>query len=247
MIIKTVTTDNSAILPIGRQGEHDARRVWFDLSYLIENFGEGTAVLVHQRSMDEAPYICQAEQDGETLIWNIDETDTAYEGFGKAEIRWTVDDALAKTVIYRTNVMKSLTGDTQIPTPLQSWYDAMIEYLNAGIVTDVQVTTLPAGSSATAEYDNGTLSLGIPRGDQGIQGIQGQQGIQGETGNGIASIIKTGTSGNVDTYTITMTNGTTTTFTVTNGAVTSVDGQTGAVQMTATGDGTVALGFGGGN
>ena len=36
-------------------------------------------------------------------------------------------------------------------------------------------------------------------------------------GNGIASIEKTGTSGLIDTYTITFTNGDTTTFTVTNG------------------------------
>jgi len=56
-----------------------------------------------------------------------------------------------------------------------------------------------------------------PQGEQGIQGIQGIQGPVGPTGNGISSIAKTGTSGLVDTYTITFTNGTTTTFNVTNG------------------------------
>lgn len=40
---------------------------------------------------------------------------------------------------------------------------------------------------------------------------------QGKDGNGIESIEKTGTSGNVDTYTITFTDGTKTTYTVTNG------------------------------
>lgn len=50
-------------------------------------------------------------------------------------------------------------------------------------------------------------------------------------GIGIASIEKTGTSGNVDTYTITYDDGTTTTFEVTNGAVTSVDGLTGDVVL----------------
>lgn len=48
-------------------------------------------------------------------------------------------------------------------------------------------------------------------------GPQGETGATGATGNGIASITKTGTSGLVDTYTITYTNGTTSTFTVTNG------------------------------
>ena len=52
---------------------------------------------------------------------------------------------------------------------------------------------------------------------EGPQGDEGPQGPAGPTGNGIASITKTGTSGLVDTYTITYTNGSTTTFTVTNG------------------------------
>ena len=62
-----------------------------------------------------------------------------------------------------------------------------------------------------------------PQGEQGIQGPQGIQGVKGDTGatgatgNGIASIVKTSTSGLVDTYTITYTDGTTTTYEVTNG------------------------------
>lgn len=45
----------------------------------------------------------------------------------------------------------------------------------------------------------------------------GPAGESGSDGVGIASIAKTGSSGNVDTYTVTLTDGTTTTFTVTNG------------------------------
>ena len=51
-------------------------------------------------------------------------------------------------------------------------------------------------------------------------------GDDGADGNGIASISKTGTSGLVDTYTITYDDGTTTTFTVTNGSDASVTIQT---------------------
>lgn len=130
MVITTVTTDSGAILPIGRQGEKGVRQVWFDIGYLIENFGEGTATLVHQRSKDAAPYIISTQQTGNTLMWTIDETDTAYEGIGKAEIRWTVDDTLAKTVIYKTNVQKSLASETEVPDPYESWYDEMIDYID---------------------------------------------------------------------------------------------------------------------
>ena len=48
---------------------------------------------------------------------------------------------------------------------------------------------------------------------------QGSDGATGAQGVGISSIAKTGTSGNVDTYTITLTNGSKSTFTVTNGTV----------------------------
>ena len=58
-------------------------------------------------------------------------------------------------------------------------------------------------------------------GPPGIQGIPGDQGIQGETGAGIQSIERTGgdgSPGTVDTYTITMTDGSNATFSVYNGA-----------------------------
>lgn len=93
----------------------------------------------------------------------------------------------------------------------------------------VTVTTLPAGSSATASYSNGVLSLGVPKGDKGDKGDTGATGATGPTGNGISTITKTGTSGLVDTYTITFTNGDTTTFTVTNGE----DGEVTTAQMNA--------------
>ena len=49
-------------------------------------------------------------------------------------------------------------------------------------------------------------------------GVDGKDGIDGKDGVGIVSVEKTSTSGLVDTYTMTFTDGTTKTFTVTNGA-----------------------------
>lgn len=55
-------------------------------------------------------------------------------------------------------------------------------------------------------------------GSQGPQGEKGEKGDKGEDGNGILSIELTDSQANVDTYTITFTNGQTTTFTVKNAA-----------------------------
>ena len=59
--------------------------------------------------------------------------------------------------------------------------------------------------------DSSSYDITCPKGPQGATGADGADG------NGIVSITKTGTSGLVDTYTITYTDGTTSTFTVTNG------------------------------
>ena len=61
--------------------------------------------------------------------------------------------------------------------------------------------------------------------------VVGADGSDGDDGVGIASITKTGSSGLVDTYTITYTDNTTSTFTVTNGA----KGDTGSTGATGKG------------
>lgn len=89
--------------------------------------------------------------------------------------------------------------------------------IEVGSVTSGETPSVTnSGTSSQAVFD-----FVLPKGDKG------DTGNTGANGNGIASIEKTGTSGLVDTYTITYTDGTTTTFTVTNGQ----DG-TGAGDMT---------------
>jgi hypothetical protein len=109
------------------------------------------------------------------------------------------------------------------------------------------VTTGPEGTEASAtiagEPGSQTLSVTIPRGNTGEIGLNGISayevalgsgfvgteaewlaslaGEQGEQGAGIESIVRTagnGSSGTIDTYTITYADATTSTFTVYNGA-----------------------------
>ena len=63
--------------------------------------------------------------------------------------------------------------------------------------------------------------------DRNIKGPQGEQGQAGSNGVSIVTVLRTGTSGLVDTYTITYSDGTTSTFTITNGA-NGQNGQDGA-------------------
>lgn len=152
--VKTSPCADPKIL-IGRQAENNAVNIVFDLSYLIQNFGNGTAVLVHRRTKDNAPYIVTTQQDGSTLSWNVSNIDTAYVGVGQAELRWTVGGTLAKTVIYKTWTVKSITADAVMPDEYETWYDAMINYIDqlkvdsdARLVEAVESATQSATSAA---------------------------------------------------------------------------------------------------
>ncbi len=118
---------------------------------------------------------------------------------------------------------------------------SIIKTSTEGLV-DTYTITYTDGSTSTFTVTNGKDGVDGAQGIQGIKGEKGEdghtpvitiqngywyidgvntqqaaQGVKGDTGNGVSSIIKTSTSGLVDTYTITYTDGTTSTFIVTNG------------------------------
>ena len=137
-----------------------------------------------------------------------DTGDTGATGNGIASITQNNDYTLTITMTngttYTTGVIRGAKGDKG----------------DTGATGNgIASVTLNNDYTLTITYTNGqSVTTGSIRGAQGPQGETGATGQTGATGNGIASVAKTGTSGLVDTYTITFTDGTTTTFTVTNGA-----------------------------
>ena len=128
-------------IDIGRQGENLARNIYFDLSELINTYGEGTATLVHMRPSDKAPYVCAVTRTDTFLIWAPTSTDTSYAGAGKCELRWVVGDVLAKSIVYRTSVAESITGDSTVPSEYESWYEALLEHISEYEIASDQIET----------------------------------------------------------------------------------------------------------
>lgn len=87
-----------------------------------------------------------------------------------------------------------------------------------GATPNIQIGNVTSGDTPnvtrTGTNENPILNFTLVKGDKGLKGDRGDVGL---TGNGISSVRKTSTSGLIDTYTITFTNGTTTTFDITNG------------------------------
>ena len=139
MIIKTITASclkDYQTITIGRQMEDNHRQFVFDCSGFDK---EVTSIeLVHQRSKDVAPYPVTTSST-DTLAWTVTDTDTAYAGGGRAELRIRFANGMAKTAVFNTSVIASITGDTVIPEPLESWYDALIDYIDDHAATPEQI------------------------------------------------------------------------------------------------------------
>ena len=130
--LSAVSLCKAQVIAIGRQMENEYRQIIFDCS----GFGPDitSITLVHQRSQDTAPYIV-GTFNSNPFVWTIDDTDTAYYGYGKGELRISFTSGLAKSIVFTTLTVKSITADAVIPEPLQSWYDAMIDYIDENAVT----------------------------------------------------------------------------------------------------------------
>lgn len=139
--IKVQGNSNHPIF-LGHQGEHQAREIIFDVSEMAEIYGEGTAQLLHQRREDSDPYLCAVVQDKNNIVrWPLTAADTAMRGEGQAELRWYVDETVAKSAIYKTITLPGL-GEAQeeTPEPWKGWVDQVIEAVQSGGATPEQIS-----------------------------------------------------------------------------------------------------------
>lgn len=135
--MRAVIVRENMRIPIGRQGENDAVRiVW---PGVIESYGklygEGFFSLIALRSGDSAPYPVSVTEDGADLVWVVSSADTAKDGFGSAELTYTVGGVVAKSQMWGTIVNTSLSGQepTDPPEPQRNWVD---EVLTAGAAAE---------------------------------------------------------------------------------------------------------------
>jgi len=155
MVVLNVPVNNCTpqTIVIGRRGTYDTIQIAFDLSFLIEDYGSGTAVLAVKRSQDESAYPAVVTQEDTTLLWTVNETDTAYVGSGECQLMWYVDGGLAKTIIYPIVVMRDILSTTEEPPDgYENWIEHLTE-LGAETQQNAQNAAQSASDASTAKDD----------------------------------------------------------------------------------------------
>ena len=144
-------------IPIGFEGENDARTVVFDIHKWIEDYGNGTALLVHQRPGDAEPYPVTTAQKAGTVEWTVQQADIIAGAPGRAQLSYQVgENIVARSPIYMTVAADEITNTPLADyDPAKSWIDDLLDAVNkAGDITSdvqaAQTAATQAGQSATA-------------------------------------------------------------------------------------------------
>lgn len=133
---------DDVMLCIGKKGENLAARVCIDCSDAHAGC-EMTGCVIRVKNANGDTYPVQPDLQGEVLIWNITDSDTAYAGIGQAQIELLgTNGAIIKTAIMQVGVLESLTVGADTPDPVLDWLDDVNETL--------QVVNAAADSASTA-------------------------------------------------------------------------------------------------
>ena len=197
-------------LPVFRVSQNDVGRTL--TAHLVFDEGDisipaGATVTMAGTKPSGLGYTVTGTVDGTDVSFETDAVMTDEPGRIVSEIRIVQGD----TVIGTTNVVLSVEPNPHPDgttdgrrEPLVNEITALLEQITEQIDRftglSAEAETLQPGSEATASYQDGVLTIGVPKGEkgdkgdtgatgptgpqgpQGIQGEQGPQGIQGEQG-----------------------------------------------------------------
>jgi hypothetical protein len=150
-------------IPLGQQGEEDARCLVVDITDAVREFGTGGALSIRAlRPGESVPYpvskadiISGTDASGNPLYyarWTLTLTDTAVPGFGKVQVRYAISDTQCYTWVYRYSLLPSLIPTGDPPDPFDSWLDALEDIAGeARSDADAAATSAEASAESAAE------------------------------------------------------------------------------------------------
>ena len=91
-------------------------------------------------------YPATIEKSGVMILWDLTSSDLAYGGAGSAQLTFTENEVIIKSVIFNFNILTSLIAEGEPPTPFEDW---LAEAQQALDDFDVDVSDAEAWANGT--------------------------------------------------------------------------------------------------
>ena len=217
--IKAAFTDRDTMLGLlGRVGENGTRQIEFDCSEILTEYPAAVIVCAVKRPGEESAYYADMQAEGALRRLILRDVETEKPGTLKLELSALDGEKQRRTTLYAGAIASGLTRTDEEPSNPEK---DLIDYIAdaetvkqeasnaakdalaaAGRAADAaseienmtaNAVTLAPGEPATANYNAGVLTIGVPKGDTGSQGPQGEPGEQGPKGDtGTAATVTVG-------------------------------------------------------
>ncbi len=206
--IKAAFTDRDTMLGLlGRVGENGTRQIEFDCSEILAEYPAAVIVCAVKRPGEESAYYADMQAEGALRRLILRDVETEKPGTLKLELSALDGEKQRRTTLYAGAIASGLTRTDEEPSDPEK---DLIDYIAdaetvkqeasnaakdaraaAGRAEDAaseienmtaNAVTLAPGESATANYNAGVLTLGVPKGDTGAKGDPGAKGDKGDPG-----------------------------------------------------------------
>ena len=108
----TIVTDHPGTLYLGKTGESRTRTLAFrEPCIWAGELGKGVAQLLVSPPGGGRAYPVILDQRDGMALWHVTEKDTARNGYGHCELRWSVEGRVLKSRTYTTYVASGVAGD----------------------------------------------------------------------------------------------------------------------------------------
>ena len=161
-------------LNIGFVGENEHRRFIIDCKKMYDEYPHAAVSMTIQPPEGDA-YPAIVERDGDFVIWDVTDSDLAYEGDGELQLAFTAEPHVAKSYIARTKISRSIIPTGEVPSGIDDFLTRAGAALTAIPET---IDTALEEAKESGEFDGPPG----PQGPKGDKGDPGERGPAGETG-----------------------------------------------------------------
>lgn len=161
---------DNMVYSFGYEGENLYTQLRINCIEIFAKYPNATvSMIVKPPQGENYPGIIQ--KSGAIVTWDLTSSDLAHNGSGSAQLTFSEDGVIIKSVIFDFTVKTSLEGNGEIPTPIENWETHAGEVLIQLDSMTASAVELDPGSTPTARMteEGGVknIEIGIPPGTSG--------------------------------------------------------------------------------